>query len=260
MKILLTLFLVLLLTTTAFAAKPGTGCSGETPLSWSFIAPPNGEVAALSNDDPARAYVQGVDGVVNSLIQGLTGDATIAFPGPGGRKPGRSLRVQIPSAIPGSMIEGGPVPFAGGDSFLVQGQMVVRNILGLTVLTPGQPATFYTRASGTFVATDGKKYQWASLPDGSTCPGDLPCVPDFTPGGYHATTNQPEQTAWVKVTFTPRSATNPDQWLVEGLFVDATNVTQRSTMMKLANGQPAVHQGQYSLPFKIQITALCPLN
>lgn len=247
-----------------YAAKPGppNPCSGETPLSWSFMDTLSAPAAFSS--DGGGAYQQNVGGVSNSLLQSEDFSATIAFPGPGGR----SIRVLIPAHIPGSIINKGPAPFAGGASFLSGGQMNIRNIVGSPYPAPIYPATFtfYTKASGRFTGTDGKAYQWRAMPDDFTCPTGSICVPNLHSGADDGLSNVPAQTGWVKVTYMPRdrsqaySATsNADKWLVEGEFVEASGVIQRTTLVSLGKGNSGGHYGQYSMPFKILITTLCPL-
>jgi hypothetical protein len=209
--------------------------------------------------DGRGAYKQGVDGVSNAEIKiGGTNDALIHFPGAGRRGTDRAIKIKISNAIAGSIIQYGPASFAGGSSFLTSGQFGIRNILGYPVLTPGQPATFYTKATGNFVAPNNVTYRFGSSPDDFTCPSGATCVPNL----YGATiSNQPEETAWIKVTYMPRntsqpySSTNADQWLVEGEFLDGGGIIQRMTLEDSNGG----HYGQYSMPFKILITALCPL-
>lgn len=262
MKQLAFLFCLLMISTTlAFAAPPPkSACNTTSPLavSWTFMDPLSAAGAFLS--DGRGTYTQGVDGVANAEIKiGGTNDATIYFPGTDRKGRGRSIKITIPAAISGSIIQYGPPSFAGGPSFLTSSSMNIRNILGDPVLIRGQAATFYTKAGGRFDAPDGVMYQWGSTPDDFTCPSGATCVPNFT---GHELRNQPEETAWVKVTYMPRDTskpydytTNADKWLVEGEFVDSTGQIQRSTLEDLNDG----HYGQYSLPFKVLITALCAI-
>jgi hypothetical protein len=247
---------ILTLGATAYAGKP-PAC--DVPISWSFMST-TAAPAAILNDDPTKAYVNGVDGVTNSVIQCETHDATLGFTANSNRR----IWMKLPSAIPGSIIDGGPASFAGGNSFLTKTTFNIRNIIGYSVITLGQAATYYTRASSRFTGPDGKAYQWVSLPDDNTCPAGATCVPNFHIITLPSNINLPEQAAWTKVTYMPRdpsqpwSTTNTDSWLVQGEFIDAFNVVERATLLFIGP-HSQTHYGQYSLPFKVLITALAPI-
>jgi hypothetical protein len=78
--------------------------------------------------------------------------------------------------------------------------------------------------------------------------------------------NQPVETAWAKVSYTPRdpsqpwSTSNADHWIVDGeLTTISDSVYERATLFQLGKPGTQTHYGQYSMPFKILITALAPL-
>ena len=261
MKIFTLCVLILTLVGSTMAAgKPGGNNCANVPISMTFIATTSA-TAAIWNDDATKAYQNGVDGVEALIILDSdcngSRDAVMGF----GKRSTRKVWMKVPGAIPGSVIQSGPASFAGGNAFLSKAHVNIRNITGYTVITPGQAATYYTMASSTFPGPDGNSYQWGSIPDDYTCPTGATCVPNLHVLPLPANYNQPEQTAWVKVTYTPRNLSqswsngNTDKWLVEGEFSTATDPEiQRDTL--LFNG---VHFGQYSMPFKILVTALAPL-
>lgn len=247
------LILSMLITVNVFGARP-PGCT-DIPISMTFVAPATAP-AAIWNDDPTKAYRDGVDSVssvihLNSKCDG-TRDATLTL-----YKSKRYLFMQFPNPIPGSIIDSGPPSFAGGSPLYTQAHINVHNLLGYPVLTPGVAGSFYTKvgasgfASGTLLRM---------LPDDVSCPTGATCVPNLE-GGENVIINQPTESAWAKVNYTPRdrsrpwSMSNTDTWVVEGEYVaEGDTYVQRSTL--LVNG---VHFGQYSMPFKILISALASL-
>jgi hypothetical protein len=266
MKVLTLIFCISILAVVTFnanAGKPTRGCS-DVPVTMTFVAPATG-TAALSNDDPSKVYQNGVDGIANEVIHfnndcNGSRDATIKWGN--GPKAKRKLRLQFPNAVPGSLIQGGPPSFAGGASFLSFGFLNIRNLTGYTVIQPGVAATYYTRATFNYITgPDGASYRLSFYPDDYACPTGQVCVPDFTGDpGNSPIKNQPVETAWVKITYVPRdmsqpwSSTNTDEWIVEGTLTTAEDpVIQRGTL--ILNDGSFTHYGQYSMPFKILITA-----
>lgn len=133
--------MALLAAATAFAGKAAS-CA-DVPLSMTFVAT-TAAPAAIWNDVANMAYQNGVSGV-GAVIQlnstcGGTHDATLSL---GGSK--RSLWMQYPSAIPGSIVQAGPASFAGASAFTTQAHVNIHNITGYTVLSPGVAATFSPR-------------------------------------------------------------------------------------------------------------------
>jgi hypothetical protein len=244
---------------TAFGARPQ--CT-DLPISLTFL-PTTVAPAAISNDNPMTAYQNGVSGVsavihYNMACDG-TRDATLNL-----NNSKRTLVMQFPNAVPGSTtIQAGPASFAGGAAFATQAFFNVHNILGYGLLTPGVAAVFYTKVTSTFPAPDRKTYRLALYPDNFTCPGVCSPVPD----GTSTTLNQPVETEWAKVTYTPRdttqpwSLTNADSWVVDGELTSATDtVVERATLLLEGRSNSFIHYGQYSMPFKILVTALAPLE
>lgn len=250
----------------AFGAKPPR-CS-DVPISVTFVGT-TAAPAAISNDVSNIAYQNGVDGVAAvihyNMDCGGTRDATLNL---GNSK--RSLMMQFPNPIPGSIVVAGPPSFAGGSGFATQNFINIRNIVGYNTqgLTPGVAATYYTKiTSSNIVGPDGNSYDLVLFPDNSTCPAICASTNDGT-GLYH---NSPVQAAWSKVTYTPRdtsqpwSLSNADSWVVDGEMTSneppaTSNTYERATLFFVSRRGATTHYGQYSMPFKILITALAPLQ
>lgn len=156
--------------------------------------------------------------------------------------------------------------FAGGAAFQTSSvEINVHNLTGYTVLPPKTAATFYTRVGSTFKGPDGTTYQLRFHPDAFTCPTGATCVPDLENERNAANMNQPVETAWAQVTYTPQdpnqpwSTSNADRWVVDGELLLADTVYERSTLFAPVGKTPQVPFGQYSMPFKISIVALVPL-
>jgi hypothetical protein len=264
-KQIVVLVFILSLAGSVFAGKPSSNCV-DVPISWEFLGDESGPEAILS--DGAGPYSQGINGVGNSVIHAAgncagsaqtSKDGTLAF----SRTSTRKLRIKMGTHIDGSIIESGPVPFENSD-FLTKGFLNIRNLIGYPSVVTGQAAVYYTKASGQFPAPNASKnedsYHWVSIPDDYTCPAGETCVPNFTPTPYPANSNQPLETAWVKVTYMPRnlalpwSLSNTDKWLVEG----ETILPEDSIIQPVTFLHPN-HNGQYSFPFKILVTALAKL-
>ena len=250
----------------ASGARPTAQCS-DVPISVTFMAT-TAAPAALSNDLPTSAYTNGVDGVGAVIHYNMdcsgTRDATLNL---GSSK--RALVIQFPSPIPGSIIVAGPPSFAGGSAFAVQNFINIRNIVGYNSpgITPGVAATYYTKiTSSNIVGPDHNSYDLVLFPDNSTCPAICVATNDGTTLNH----NSPVQAAWSKVTYTPRdtsqpwSLTNADTWVVDGEMTsneppETSNVYERATLF-LVGRKGTTHYGQYSMPFKILVTALAPLQ
>ncbi len=251
---------------TASGAKPAR-CT-DVPISVTFMGT-TAAPAAISNDLPITAYQNGVDGVAAvihyNMDCGGTRDATLNL---GSSK--RALVMQFPNAIPGSIIVAGPPGFAGGSAFATQSFINIRNIVGYQTggVTPGVAATYYTKVtSSNIVGPDRNSYVLPLFPDNSTCPGICASTGDGTTSLH----NSPVQAAWSKVTYTPRdtsqpwSLSNADSWLVDGEVTSneppaTPNIYERATLFLEAKNGSATHYGQYSMPFKILVTALAPLQ
>ena len=248
----------------AFGAKPG-GC-GDVPISVTFVAPAAAS-ATISNDNPGLAYQNGVDGVAavihyNRDCSG-TRDATLNL-----GSSTRTALLQFPDAIPGSILAGGPPSFAGGGAFSTHFFINVRNVVGYQTpgITPGVAATYYTKVTSSNIAgPDGNAYILTIFPDNATCPAVCASTTDGTTPLH----NSPVQTAWSKVTYTPRDASQPwslsnaDTWVVDGEGSSneppaTANILERATLY-LDGRRAMTHYGQYSMPFEIVITALAPL-
>jgi hypothetical protein len=238
---------------TAFAAKPPR-CS-DVPISVTFLptddpAPP----AAIWNDDPMTVYEDGVDGV-GAVIHTCSGTNDVTL---GLDRSKRSLMIQFPpDPIPGSIIDGGPVSF-DPNPFATQAFVNIRNIVG-----PQGTTTYYTRVVFSFDGPDRATYKLAFFPHDGTCPGL--CASAQNEQVDPAAVNQPVETAWAKVTYIPASSSSPDTWIVDGTLTDNEPgpdlYYERGTLFKMTNhgGSLGTHYGQYSLPFKILVTALAPL-
>ncbi len=221
--------------------KPAT-CT-NTPVSM-FIE--DTSTAAILSDG-GGLYQNGVNGVTgvinfNSSCDGSR-DVTVDT------SSNRRVWFNFPDTI-GTVIGGATQSFIP-NPFSDRAFINIRNITCRDCNTDGIPLTFYTKVSVAFFAPGGQKYLLAFLPD--DCPGDYPCAPNYTPGPVLPTKNEPVETAWAKVTYTP-----PDTWVVEG---ELTDDIVRSTLFltSVKGNKPPVHYGQYSMPFKITITALAPL-
>jgi hypothetical protein len=248
--------LVLVGVATAFGGKPKR-CD-DVPVSVTFTAPGAG-TAAIENDNPAVAYVDGVDGVGAVIHFNLscdgTRDMTLDLGGSA-----RTLRVQVPDPIPGSTSN--PVP-AG--TLTTQAFFNVRNILAKGI-TP-TPSVFYTKVTSPFpgAGRNDPSYRLTMFPDNVTCPGGGspdPCAP--LGDGPNEDRNSPGQTAWTKVTYTPASGGNPDTWIIDGDLTTNEDgepplPIQRGTIYSVDKHGNLTHRGQYSLPFRMVITALAPL-
>lgn len=236
---------------TASGAKPPS-CT-DVPISWTFVPTTNPAApAAILNDDPDRVYQNGVDGVFNTVIHicSGTGDATLGL-----QRSLRKLRMKFPAPIPSSVIQSAP-PFGEGAEFTTKAFVNVRNILGSGLLVPGSPATFYTKVTSQFSVGKGGGYRLAFYPDNTTCPVLNSCAP--VANYYDPIVNLPVQTAWVQVIYTPAANGSPDSWIVNGELIGTDSVYQRATLLS-ADSPLADHFGQYSMPFRILITALAPL-
>ena len=140
----------------------------------------------------------------------------------------------------------------------------VRNILlagtGEAITSTSGPTVFYTRMAMIFSAPDGNTYRLDFHPDDSVCPGDLACSPDKDPPTY-AQLNLPNETSWAKVTFTPATTNSAATWLVDGELTDMpSGALERATLALVKPSGAIVQEGQYSMPFRILITALGPLQ
>jgi hypothetical protein len=260
----------LLLVASAYAllaqqsATAGSTKCADINVSFTFlttsVAP-----AAIWND-VASPYQNGVAGVGNTVIHRCygTNDATMAL-----NRSQRSVWIQVPAPIPGSIIVAGPPSFAGGAAFQTQPFFNVRNVLNSGAITSSSPATdFYTRmVVNSFAAPDGNSYGLRFHPDDGVCPGDLPCAPDLDPPTI-ADMNLPVETSWLRVHYMPPpspsqpwSSSNTAKWLVDGERLDTSSgLYQRGTIhIKTKSGGDGSHEGQYAMPFQILITALGPL-
>ena len=179
-------------------AKPGSTKCTDIPVSFTFISTTVAP-ATLSND-VSSAYQNGVDGVSNTVIHRCygTNDATMLL-----RNSGRSVVMQFPAPIPGSLIVAGAPSFAGGAAFQSQAFFNVRNVLNSGSITSTSPATdFYTRMVIQLPGPDGKNYGLYFHPDDGACPGDLICVPDLDAPSI-PNMNAPVEASWVRVHFIP---------------------------------------------------------
>ena len=243
------------------SAAANHGCA-DIPISFTFLATTVAP-AAISNDISGTPY-QGLGNTVIHICSG-TNDATMVL-----AHSSRSVSIQFPEPIPGSIIVAGPPSFAGGPAFQSQPFFNVRNVLNSGKITATSPATdFYTRMVVNYLdAPDGHSYGLRYHPDDSACPlGILPCAPDLDAPTI-ADMNQPVETSWLLVHFMPApnpsqpwSPSNAAKWLVDGEQLDtASGLYQRGTLhIKTKSGGDGAHQGQYAMPFQILITALGPI-
>ncbi len=237
-----------------YAGKPGGGGCADVPISWVFEATTTSELPSAITDDGKGAYKPGNG--VNSVIHfgkdcNGSKDATLAL----GRRSSRTLSMNFPAAIAGSIIEDLPPDFAGDDPIATQPFLLIYNLIGYPEVKTGA-TTWYTKFMANYIkGPDGLDYILAFQP--FDCPiGLIPCVDSPTPDGDPSSNqNAPVSAAWVKVNYIPASGGTLDQWIVEGEFTyDGDPIVQRGTL--LSSG---VHRGQYSMPFRIRITALAPL-
>jgi hypothetical protein len=270
------------LATASGAGKP-TSCS-NVPTTFQFMTP-TAALPAISQgtDDSNPAivnsspYQDGFDGVSAPIFYNKdcngSRDARLDL-----GASTRTLTMQFPTAIDGSIIQRGPASFAGNAAFQTHAVFLIRNIVGHNTpgITPsegttqGVAATYYTKVRSPFTGPDGQSYVLVFWPDYGTCPGTCVSVTDST-GSFD---NSPQQTAWAKVTYMPRdvskpwSATNADSWFVEGEVVttEPSPPAIRSTLYGPDLPGPSgktrgtVHYGQYSMPYKVLVTALAPLQ
>jgi hypothetical protein len=246
---------------TASAGKP-PHCS-DVPISVTFLAT-TAAPAAIWNDLPDTVYQNGVDGVealihYNSGCDG-TRDATLGL-----GSSTRTLVMKFPAVIPDSNPQNTPPSFVAGAAFATKALFNVHNILGYPTFAPGVAATFYTKVTSTFpIAIPGSRkstsYRLAIFPDTASCPAIFPelCSP-VSDAAVDLNWNSPEQAAWVKVTYTPGSGPTYGTWLVEGEQLATDGIYERATLVT-ATYPSASTYGQYSMPFKILITALAPLQ
>ncbi|HEY6930838.1 MAG TPA: hypothetical protein VJA66_14260 [Thermoanaerobaculia bacterium] len=184
------------------------------------------------------------------------------------------MSMQFPNPISGSILVGGPPSFAGGSAFAAQPFINIRNIVGHNTpgLTPssgstqGVAATYYTKVTFNYiVGPDRNSYLLTIFPDNATCPAICASTGDST-SPLH---DSPVQAAWSQVTYTPRdvsqpwSLTNTDSWVVDGEGTSneppATSTTPERGTLYLEGKRSPTHYGQYSMPFKVIVTALGPL-
>ena len=233
----------------------------DIPISITFLATTVAP-AAISNDISGTPY----QGLGNEIIHKCYGsnDATMVL-----AHSSRSVSIQFPAPIPGSIIVAGPPSFAGGTAFQSQPFFNVRNVLNSGAIIATSPATdFYTRmVVNDLNAPDGHSYGLRYHPDDGTCPLDLPCAPDLDAPTI-ADMNLPVETSWLRVHFMPApnpsqpwSPSNAAKWLVDGEQLDTpSGLYQRGTLhIKTKSGGDGAHQGQYAMPFQILITALGPI-
>ena len=233
----------------------------DIPISFTFLATTVAP-AAISNDISGTSY-QGLGNTVIHKCSG-TNDATMVL-----AHSSRSVSIQFPAPIPGSIIVAGPPSFAGGTAFQSQPFFNVRNVLNSGAIIATSPATdFYTRmVVNDLNAPDGHNYGLRYHPNDGACPLDLPCAPDLDAPTI-ADMNLPVETSWLRVHFMPApypsqpwSPSNAAKWLVDGEQLDtASSLYQRGTLhIKTKSGGDGAHQGQYAMPFQILITALGPI-
>jgi hypothetical protein len=232
----------------------------DIPISFTFVAIAS---AAISNDISGTPY----QGLGNEVIHKCSGtdDATMVL-----ARSSRSVSIQFPDPLAGSIVMAGPPSFAGGPAFQSQPFFNVRNVLNSGAITATSPATeFYTRMVVNYLnAPDGNSYGLRYHPDDSACPqGILPCAPDLDPPSV-ADMNYPVETSWLLVHFMPApnpsqpwSPSNAAKWLVDGEQLDtASGLYQRGTLnIKSKSGGDGAQEGQYAMPFQILITALGPI-
>jgi hypothetical protein len=244
------------------SAKSGSTKCTDLSVSFTFLST-SVATAAISNDIAGKAYQDGVDGVSNTAIHRCgTNDATMLL-----RNSNRSVSMQFPAPIPGSIIVAGPPSFAGGAAFQSQAFFNVRNVLNSGAITSTSPATdFYTRMVIQLPAPDGNSYGLYFHPDDGACPGDLPCAPDLDAPSLPAM-NSPVEASWVKVHFMPPpnptqpwSLSNTAKWLVDGEQLDTSSgLYERGTLFLHPSHGADTHEGQYAMPFQILVTAMGPL-
>jgi len=260
-KLAISVLFFIFAATAAMAGKPGS-CS-DVPISITFVAPA-GVPAAIWNDDPTKAYSGGSNTEIHNCNGGDNGggsyDGTMTLPG------GRSINMKFPAAISGSIIEGGPASFAAGNSISTGSFVKIHNLTGQNAVPAGISATYYTRALFTFDGPDRKSYRLEYYPDDSTCPSDHPCAPELHGCCFLPIGNQPVQTSWVKVIYTARnrslpwSTSNTDSWVVQGDLVMSWDTSvARSVLFNVLKDGTFVHYGQYSMPFKMVVTALAAM-
>ena len=247
-KITVCLF-ILVIASAAYAAGKPPKCT-DIPISWTFENTTTSAYASAITGDGNGAYADGSDTPavihLNSDCNGSR-DATLNL-----LRAARSVNIRF-DAINGTDIDG-PFPAFAGQTKSVKPFFNVRNILAYRYSVG---TTFYTKmsVSGFKVSSNRSDYNVAFLPfDGQNCPdpSGLTCIDSITYDGAGSNQNDPEPAAWVKVTFIAASGGSPDQWIVEGEFSDPE--IQRGTLFS-----SGIHSGQFSMPFRIRITALAPL-
>lgn len=237
-----------------YAGKPGGGGCADVPISWVFEATTTSNLPSAITDDGTGVYKPGNG--INSVIHfgkdcNGSKDATLGF----SRSSRRTLSMNFPAAIAGSITEDLPPDFAGNGPIDTKPFLLIYNLIGYPEFKTGA-TTWYTKFMANYITgPDGKDYILAFQP--FDCPiGSIPCVDSPTPDGSPSSNqNNPVPAAWVKVNYIPASGGTLDQWIVEGEFTyDGDPNVQRGTL--LSSG---VHKGQYSMPFRIRITALALL-
>jgi hypothetical protein len=223
----------------AFAAKP---CS-DVRISWTFLGTV-GDYSSAITDDGKGEYRGGADGVFNSVIHNCFGswDATLGL-----NKSKRTLFMTF-SPIPGTDNVEGSFPTFAGQTIPTKPFINIANITG-----NGYPVgtTYYTKMGMWYIKAPGDNrtsYGLDFLPYDSDprCPfTDGICV--FRPAEVSPYQNTPVAAAWVRVSYVA-----PNQWIVEGAYSDPE--IQRATLFG-----DGIHRGQFSMPFRILITALDPL-
>jgi hypothetical protein len=237
----------------SYAGKPVKGCS-DVPVMFTFESTTSSNVPSAINGDGNGGYSHGVDRV-NAVIHfdsDCNGSRDAGFGL--GRRSTRTVSLQF-SGISGTDTIGGTFPSFNGSTVIAKPGFIILNLTGY-----GYPvgSTYYTKMSFRFTEPGTSTvYDMVFAPFDGLCPfSDGLCVDSITNDIVSPDQNSPVSAAWVKVTYLPASGSTPDQWIVEGEITeaDAPDVIQRGTLIS-----SGVHRGQFSMPFRIRITALAPL-
>jgi hypothetical protein len=198
--------------------------------------------SALFGDSKGPTYTDGVDGVTNTAIYVCSGtyDATMRL-GPLTRSK-RSLGFAFPEPNAGSVVYG-PAPEWAGTAFLAKPFMNIRNILWGRMQAVPQ-LMFTTRIGFSYISgpADKATYKLQFAPTG---------VQSGVPGNPAA--NDPDETTAATVQDIPgdcrNGGTTLDTWIV------TVNPPAVGALMRDLSNGAEIHSGQYSMPFKLLITA-----
>jgi hypothetical protein len=236
-------------------SAPTNPCS-DIPASVEFIASHDSDKSpiAMWGLSTGQVFLGGAIHPCN------TGDFTIVLPS--------AMWMMFPTVLVEPPLSGGPPPSFLGVAFKVKTFINVRNVLmlpysnGPRLTATSQAQDFYTgMVVNSIEAPDKQTYGLFMLPEGyAGCPLAGVCVPDLD-GIYFSRdlVNPPQfNTSWIRVSFTPATATTYAYWTVDGLtpYPNLSGPYPIGTLILQPKSGGQIHMGQYVMPFQLRIMAL----